>query len=823
MTIPNIQQHPASVDAYIRHGWSLVPIPFGTKGPRVKGWNRKDRCIVDQSYLSPGNGIGLAHAYSGTMALDIDRWEEAHAFLSMFGVDLQSLYDAPDAVSIHSGRPGHGKLLYAMPFGLALPSKKLAARGPDGQGYNYLDFRCATANGLTVQDVLPPSIHPDTGQSYSWSGRGHWTRLPVIPQPLLDIWQSLLDQEREKCIESDGVSVSWDDIRQVLDFIPADVNREEWIAVGMALHWAGSQINQTDQALILWDEWSRESETKYPGQRAIRTQWESFRADKTESVKLGSLFHIARQHGWIRPAPDVSQYFAKLNQSPTSPTALLLSLRPPPPNMDLTLWPGVLATRAQEIADCVGCDPLAPLWAGLGAICGVVDARIRLELMPGYQVPPILWLMTIGAPADKKTPGSYPMLSSLATLEIEDRPRFKKELLDWEGKEAGYEAAKKTFLEWSASPDAMLGGNPPPVPDLPAQPVPVKITVSDITSQKLVRHVAERPRGLLCYLDEMAAWVRKMTDAKSGEDRSAWVVAYESKPYEMDRVGAGSIHCDNMAVSIYGNLQPKVLQDNLKSLSSDGLLQRFIPAILRDVYTRVGNPLPECMTTTSTWENTLRLIYSLPPQVYRLSEAAYNEYRQFQHWYEQTKQEERLIQTNDVFMTAFGKIEGTTGRLILLQHLMESPFNPMVDVTIAQRVITLIKQYVIPAFRYIFAELGDSDSFDRWITDHIIHYSDTSKITLSEIKRSARRHLDGTANAWAADQKVFGSMQLLESAGWVVRIDDGAREHQHIAEWAINPALPGMFSDYRRKVIEIKQQRARERGLNVSVYGSEAK
>jgi len=147
--IPSVQQHPASVDAYIRHGWSLVPIPSGTKGPRTPGWNKKESAIKSQTEVPTGFGIGLAHAYSGTMAFDIDNWDITVAQ----GIDLQSLYDAPDAVIIDSGRQGHGKLLYKMPFGLALPSKKIIIGG-----ITIYELRCATANGLTVQDVLPPSI-----------------------------------------------------------------------------------------------------------------------------------------------------------------------------------------------------------------------------------------------------------------------------------------------------------------------------------------------------------------------------------------------------------------------------------------------------------------------------------------------------------------------------------------------------------------------------------------------------------------------------------------------------------------------------------------
>ena len=125
------------------------------------------------------------------MALDIDSWDRAAFELMLRGINLQALYDAPDAVVIDSGRQGHGKLLYAMPLGLALPSKKVSI-----DGTTVYELRCSTAGGLTVQDVLPPSIHPQTNQPYRWAGRGHWSRLPVLPQPLLDLWQSLLTLER---------------------------------------------------------------------------------------------------------------------------------------------------------------------------------------------------------------------------------------------------------------------------------------------------------------------------------------------------------------------------------------------------------------------------------------------------------------------------------------------------------------------------------------------------------------------------------------------------------------------------------------------------
>jgi Protein of unknown function (DUF3987)/Primase C terminal 2 (PriCT-2)/Bifunctional DNA primase/polymerase, N-terminal len=802
--LPTVQQHPASVDAYIRHGFSLVPIPQGTKGPRTAGWNIKANAIKSQADLPQGWGIGLAHAYSGTMAFDIDEWDTTAMVLGLQGINLQSLYDANDAVIVDSGRAGHGKLLYKMPLGMALPSKKIIING-----ITAYELRCATANGLTVQDVLPPSIHPDTKQPYRWAGKGHWMRLPELPQSLLDLWHGLLEQDKVRTLATgDGVDASWDEIRSAIESISPDCSREEWVNVGMALHWAGTHTNQLDQALHLWDEWSKPS-NKYPSEKEIINQWVSFKSDKATAVKLGTLFHIAKQHGWSRPTPDVSEFFKAVG-SPDEPTSPMVDLRPRPPRMDVNLWPAVLTRRATEIGQTVGCDPLVPLFAGLAAVCGVVDARTRLELIKDFKVPPVLWLMTIGAPADKKTPGSAPMLAPLKNLENEDRPRFAKDFLDWEGREAMHAAGKKAYLDFSASAEAVLDmSQAPTVAELPPQPVPLRITVDDVTSQKLVRLAADRPRGLLCALDEMNSWVRKLTDKSSGEDRSAWVKAYESSPYEMDRVGSGSIFAENLAVSIYGNIQPRVFRENLHNLSADGLVQRFVPCILDGDLTRKPVELPEFMLNKAQWEQTLRIVFAMPAMTYQLSPEARALFDEFQEWYDVKRRDERLMQSDDTFMTAFGKIEGLAGRLMLMFHLIEAPFSMHVSADIAERVIELVKGYVIPAFRYALCELSDSSNFDSWLRDHIIQHCDTPTMTLAEIKRSARRQIEKT-NVWQQDQMIYGAMYPLEQARWVMRMDDGSKENQHHAQWAINPALAEQFKEHRTSVIRAKQRQMDE-------------
>jgi len=50
----------------------------------------------------------------------------------------------------------------------------------------------------------------------------------------------------------------------------------------------------------------------------------------------------------------------------------------------------------------------------------------------------------------------------------------------------------------------------------------------------------------------------------------------------------------------------------------------------------------------------------------------------------------------------------------------------------------------------------------------------------------------------------------LEQASWVLRTDDGSKEHMHIAEWVINPALGEKFAEHRKRVILVKQRQREE-------------
>lgn len=262
---------------YVQHGFKLCRIDPGTKGPRgaaAKGWNDEEKAITDPTVAGQLVGAGLCHSYSGTCALDVDRFDEAAAFLAAEGIDLHSLFNQSDAVQIVSGQPNRGKLIYAMPR--PLPSKSFAE--------GAFELRCGTANGKTAQDVLPPSVHP-SGTAYRWVG--DWKKLPPIPESLLAFWRNSGEVSsvhvREPFTQREN-SAKLNEIRDLLSRRDPNCSYADWISIGMAIN---ETLGGSEDGLALWDNFSAPGDT-YPGMDSLRSHWLSF-GRSSNPVTLDSL------------------------------------------------------------------------------------------------------------------------------------------------------------------------------------------------------------------------------------------------------------------------------------------------------------------------------------------------------------------------------------------------------------------------------------------------------------------------------------------------------------------------------------------------------
>lgn len=283
-------------------GFVMVPIKPGQKRPTTKGWQYPPAWVVPTGWQ--GN-LGLVHAPSGTSSVDIDQLLKAQAWLVQFGVDLDALFDAPDAVWIVSGKEGRGKLLYRLPF------PRVSRRYVEDR-HDVINFRSATADlGAGMQDVLPPSVHPDTGKPYQWGGKGHWSRLPMMPEGLLRAWDALDKGRGGGSTRQPGAAQGRWEVPpnrsravSALSVLDPDVNRDEWVRIGMAFQAAGGEWED-------FDGWSSGATMagKYEGPDDTQTRWASFRPDGATGP--ATLYYLARETGrWIDPemfGPDVEK------------------------------------------------------------------------------------------------------------------------------------------------------------------------------------------------------------------------------------------------------------------------------------------------------------------------------------------------------------------------------------------------------------------------------------------------------------------------------------------------------------------------------------
>lgn len=184
---------------YLGYGWAMIRIPYGQKNPSgadAKGWTDPSNWIdsYDRVNLIHGHqcNLGLVHAGSGTVAIDIDDLEQARFILSEFGVNVDQVLAS--GMRIVSPSNNRGKVVFQT-FGHNLKYEKVLWPRPDDQTKKLTVFELRTGD---TQDVLPPSAYPGGG-FYQWApGQAPWEvaeslggYLPIMPQALEDFWQAL--------------------------------------------------------------------------------------------------------------------------------------------------------------------------------------------------------------------------------------------------------------------------------------------------------------------------------------------------------------------------------------------------------------------------------------------------------------------------------------------------------------------------------------------------------------------------------------------------------------------------------------------------------
>jgi putative DNA primase/helicase len=182
-----------------KFGMKLLPVKPSSKIPKQKEWGDTETPAAYWEQY-PQDNIGLNLGASGFCSLDIDCLESFGLILEEFGIPLEELDTFPTIRGASKGK----RLMFKLPEGvegLGYHNLTWPKQDEPKKRFTVFEFRCAEAGGKARQDLLPPSIHPDTQEPYRWEVQPStpWPEPPSWLISIVQAWEQFKPQLQGVC------------------------------------------------------------------------------------------------------------------------------------------------------------------------------------------------------------------------------------------------------------------------------------------------------------------------------------------------------------------------------------------------------------------------------------------------------------------------------------------------------------------------------------------------------------------------------------------------------------------------------------------------
>lgn len=637
---------------------ALTWIPPAGKAPRHVGWNQPSGYLTDPDQaaehwrIHPHHNLGLVLGPSGIATFDLDQLAWSRIALAAVGLDLEALLKLGAA---WEGNPQKAKRVFALPSDSDLRLRKLIWPNPDDpeEPVTVLELRAGP-----VQDVLPPSTHPDTRRPYRWlPGRTPWELggYPPLPEELLNLWRrwdELLPILEEACSwrapataspqsERSGkviASSDWNAVRaEVLQRIdlPTLVERLGAQPRGGRSYLCPFHPERSPSFWIFdtgrgWSRWIC-AHGAAPVGRQTAQGWSC-----GDALDL-----VAHQRGLS--VGKVTAELAKELEVPLPALHLEAGLPEPPPaetstaNLDpvgadgeadplplpihavepfpVEAFPRPLQQMIREAAQALPCpeDFLGvPLLAVMGAAIGTSRS---IQVKTGWREGPRIYSGIVAEPGSKKSPALDLVLAPVMRRQLLLKEQYSAEKERWLQDLGAYELALAVWKE-EVRKAAKGSGSVDEMPLKPEEPVMAQLVASDATLEAVAQLLADNSRGLLFYRDELTGWVKSMDAYRGGKgaDRQAWLTFWNGGSYMVNRKSAKEpLVLTNPFVSVTGCLPPAVLGDLSDERGrEDGFIHRVL-LVYPDSVPLVWNEDTIRDTTLRVYDQLLNKLWQLCP------------------------------------------------------------------------------------------------------------------------------------------------------------------------------------------------------------------
>lgn len=478
-----------------------------------------------------------------------------------------------------------------------------------------------------------------------------------------------------------------------------------------------------------------------------------------------------------------------------------------PPVLLPEYLPPLISRVAFDQAEVMGTAPEILALTGIAAAAAATHDQFRLQPKPsepGWTERGCLWVMVVADPGSKKTPAQKKMLAPVMELDAEMVRDYVGKLNEFEDAERVAKLTRREIEKRKAKGAAGETVGFDEEPAMPERPPQRRVMLSDSTIEKAADLMADNPRGMCFYRDELAGWFGSMDAYSKGahaKDRPKWLEAYNGGRMVVDRIGRGTTLVENWSMSVVGSIQPDKVRALVHKSDDDGLFQRFMVVEVPNMYRPESEREPD-RAAYKQYCNTIRELWMREPGaggsgLVTLDIEADALRREFFEWVTRVASSEGVP---TMLRGHLAKWTGLWSRLVLVYHCFGCaagglwPAKEPVRKATAERVTLMMKRYLLPqAMRFYGDTAAGSDfvyNMARSAASMILAHGKT-RLTARDMQQSLRAWRD------AADWQRTAMVQLMTECGWLIGPDVKRRVRSSGMEsgWAVNPRVHVLFAE----------------------------
>ena len=257
--------------------------------------------------------------------------------------------------------------------------------------------------------------------------------------------------------------------------------------------------------------------------------------------------------------------------------------------------PKCLSDFVLDEAERMPCPPdfiAASLIVALGSIIGSSCAVKPKRRDDSWLVTANLWGGLIGDPSSKKSPAinvamkNFDRLENLEAEKLDfQKASYVAELAAYKAQESAIHAQMKKVAASNGNPQKRGDQMEAAKSDLatllePISPSQRRFKSNDASVEKLGDLLVTNPSGLLVLRDELIGLLASWDKEGREGDRAFYLEGWNgTSGFNIDRISRGSLFVPNLCLSVFGGIQPdlieKYLAQMIASLDNDGRIQRF--------------------------------------------------------------------------------------------------------------------------------------------------------------------------------------------------------------------------------------------------------